>query len=74
MPHYIWQSNLSLIISVEKAEERKCRLTFKAQTEFFGFFSSVFSASRVCFVLFLLDLVKLQLMCSSAGFDTGAAF
>ena len=81
MPHYIWQSNLLLIISAEKAGERKCHLTFitmvPKKSFFFFFLSSVFLCVQTLFCsffFFLLDLLKHNLMCSSAGFDTGAAF
>ena len=44
---------------------------------FFFFLSSVFLCVQTLFCsffFFLLDLLKHNLMCSSAGFDTGAAF
>lgn len=45
-----------------------------AQDEFF-FLSSVFLGVQGLFCsFFLLDLLKLNLICSSAGFDNGAAF
>lgn len=49
MPHYIWKSNLVLIISIAKDEERKCHLTFistKGEKDLFSvqlFFSFGFS-------------------------------
>lgn len=76
MPHYIWQSNLLLIISAEKAGERKCRLTFITAVPKTSFFLSPFflCVQSLFYSFFLLDLLKLNLICSSAGFDTGAAF
>ena len=81
MPHYIWQSNLLLIISAEKAGERKCHLTFitmaPKKSFFFLFYLRFFSVSRLCFVLFFfffLGLFKHNLIFSSSGFGTGACF
>lgn len=50
MPHYIWQSNLLLILSVER---EKRHLTFVATEK-----KKLFSVSRVYSFLFLLDFAK----------------
>lgn len=58
--HFGWES------------QRKKTLSHLHHHIFFVCF--VFHVSRVYFVLFLLDLPRLQLICSSSRFDTGAAF
>lgn len=73
MPHYIWQSNLFLIISVEPRKENAISPS-SPQIPIDPKESYVFCFSQVSFVLFLLDFLKFQQTCSSESSNSGAAF
>lgn len=70
MPHYIWQSNLLFIISVERAKKENATSPFiatKLKGSYFYFYQCPVCVS-------FLDLPKLQLMNSTARSDTDAGF